>query len=124
MVHSLYLMASYPKSTLQIQFKSIQTKSQKINFIFIEVSKLERKCTKTFKMGLERFGGRGEGMLLLSAFLQEKGIPFRIFLNLDSSLFLILHFLPLSKSCWDSSHFSNLLAVPHTWSALFSMATP
>lgn len=48
-------MGGYPKSTLQIQFKSIQTKSQKVNFIFIDVSKLERKCTKTFKMGLEIF---------------------------------------------------------------------
>lgn len=110
-------MGGYPKSTLQIQFKSIQNKSQKVNFIFIDVSKLERKYSKTFKMGLEIFF-----MLLFLDFLQERGIPFRIFFNLDSSLFLILHFLPLNKSCRDSSHISDLQTVHPTQPALFSMA--
>lgn len=46
-------MGGYPNSLLQIWFKSIPTKSQKVNFVFINISKLERKYTKTSIMGLE-----------------------------------------------------------------------
>ena len=54
-VHGFYFMGGHPKSTLQTWFKSIQTESQKVNFISIDISKLKRNYTKTFLMGLDIF---------------------------------------------------------------------
>lgn len=81
-------MQSHPKSTLQIWFKSIQTKSQSIHFIFIDISKLKRKYTKT----------RFNGMRFLYAFIISSDFLHCIGITLDFLRFFKILIQPFSKS--------------------------